>query len=72
MNAANRSHFVYVTYIRTTPAKLWQALTEPEFVRHIAEHEGTVYAFCSVGCRTRFMKDPTAYIGAGSAEHTQA
>ena len=29
----NRSQFVYVTYIRTTPAKLWQALTEPEFIR---------------------------------------
>lgn len=39
---------------------------EPEFVRHIAEHEGTVYAFCSVGCRTRFMKDPAAYVGAGT------
>jgi uncharacterized protein YndB with AHSA1/START domain len=25
------SRFVYVTYIRTTPAKLWQALTEPQF-----------------------------------------
>jgi uncharacterized protein YndB with AHSA1/START domain len=25
--------FVYVTYIRTTPEKLWQALTEPEFTR---------------------------------------
>ena len=23
--------FVYVTYIRTTPAKLWEALTKPEF-----------------------------------------
>ena len=33
MNATNRSHFVYVTYIRTTPAKLWQALTEPQFIR---------------------------------------
>ena len=31
--APDRSHFVYVTYIRTTPAKLWQALTEPQFVR---------------------------------------
>ncbi len=29
----NRSHFVYVTYIRTTPAKLWQALTEEKFIR---------------------------------------
>jgi uncharacterized protein YndB with AHSA1/START domain len=27
------SSFVYVTYIRTTPEKLWQALTEPEFTR---------------------------------------
>ncbi len=27
------SEFVYVTYVRTTPEKLWQALTEPEFTR---------------------------------------
>jgi len=27
------SEFVYVTYIRTTPEKLWQALTQPEFTR---------------------------------------
>jgi uncharacterized protein YndB with AHSA1/START domain len=33
VNAANRSHFVYVTFIRTTPAKLWEALTEPQFIR---------------------------------------
>ena len=25
--------FVYVTYIRTTPGKLWDALTTPEFIR---------------------------------------
>jgi uncharacterized protein YndB with AHSA1/START domain len=29
----NKSQFVYVTYIRTTPEKLWQALTEPEFTK---------------------------------------
>lgn len=29
----NKSTFVYVTYIRTTPEKLWQALTQPEFTR---------------------------------------
>lgn len=28
-----KSTFVYVTYIRTTPAKLWDALTKPEFIR---------------------------------------
>jgi uncharacterized protein YndB with AHSA1/START domain len=27
------SRFVYVTYIRTTPKKLWQALTDPAFTR---------------------------------------
>jgi uncharacterized protein YndB with AHSA1/START domain len=27
------SRFIYVTYIRTTPEKLWQALTAPEFTR---------------------------------------
>ncbi len=33
MSAANRSQFVYVTYIRTTPARLWAALTDPQFIR---------------------------------------
>jgi uncharacterized protein YndB with AHSA1/START domain len=28
-----RSTFVYVTYIRTTPEKLWSALTDAEFAR---------------------------------------
>src|SRR6185369_15769754 len=28
----NRSTFVYVTYIRTTPEKLWSALTDAEFM----------------------------------------
>jgi uncharacterized protein YndB with AHSA1/START domain len=29
----SESRFVYVTYIRTTPEKLWRALTDPEFTR---------------------------------------
>lgn len=28
----SRSTFVYVSYIRTTPEKLWSALTDPEFM----------------------------------------
>jgi xanthine dehydrogenase accessory factor len=32
--------------------------------RHLAEHGGVVYAFCSIGCRTRFIKEPTAYLPA--------
>ena len=29
----SNSRFVYVTYIRTTPEKLWRALTDPEFTK---------------------------------------
>ena len=29
----SKPKFVYVTYITTTPEKLWQALTDPEFIR---------------------------------------
>ena len=32
--------------------------------RHLAEHEGLVYAFCSIGCRTSFIREPTAYVTA--------
>ena len=33
MSAAHRSKFVYVIFIRTTPEKLWKALTDQEFIR---------------------------------------
>jgi uncharacterized protein YndB with AHSA1/START domain len=33
MTEAAASTFVYVTYIRTTPERLWQALTSAEFTR---------------------------------------
>jgi uncharacterized protein YndB with AHSA1/START domain len=33
MSTQAKSRFVYVTYIRTTPQKLWDALTKPEFQR---------------------------------------
>jgi len=32
--------------------------------RHLAEHDGIVYAFCSIGCRTRFIREPATYLGA--------
>ncbi len=31
-------------------------------VRHLAEHEGLVYAFCAMSCRTRFIHDPAAFV----------
>ncbi len=36
---------------------------EREHARHLAEYGGLVYAFCSLGCRARFIKDPSAYVG---------
>jgi uncharacterized protein YndB with AHSA1/START domain len=33
MTDAQSSTFVYVTFIRTTPEKLWSALTSPEFTK---------------------------------------
>ena len=32
-DAGTKPKFVYVTYIRTTPEKLWRALIDPEFTR---------------------------------------
>ena len=32
--------------------------------RHLAEHDGIVYAFCSIGCRTRFIKEPATFLSA--------
>ena len=36
------------------------------YARHLAEHDGVVYAFCSVGCRSSFVREPTAYVGTGA------
>jgi xanthine dehydrogenase accessory factor len=35
--------------------------------RHLAEHQGVVYAFCRMGCRTAFLREPAAYVGASPA-----
>ncbi len=34
--------------------------------RHLAEHAGIVYAFCSIGCRSSFIREPEAYVGSGA------
>jgi xanthine dehydrogenase accessory factor len=33
-----------------------------EHARHLAEHDGVVYAFCSIGCRTRYIKEPAVFL----------
>ena len=39
---------------------------ERAHARHLADHDGIIYAFCSIGCRTRFIKEPAAYLSASS------
>lgn len=35
-----------------------------DYARHLADHNGIVYAFCSLGCRTRFVRDSAAFLAA--------
>ena len=37
---------------------------ERAHARHLADHDGVIYAFCSIGCRTRFIKEPVTYLEA--------
>jgi uncharacterized protein YndB with AHSA1/START domain len=39
---ADKPDFVFATYIRTTPAKLWEALTDPEMTRQYYYKTGVV------------------------------
>ncbi len=42
---------------------------DPAHARHLAEHAGTIYAFCSLGCRTRFVREPASFVpGSVSSE----
>ena len=38
-----------------------------EHARHLAEHDGVVYAFCSMGCRTAFIKETSGGWLAGAS-----
>ena len=43
-----------------------------QHVRHLAEHDGVVYAFCSMGCRTRFIKEPDAFLASPGTHSMEA
>jgi xanthine dehydrogenase accessory factor len=45
---------------------------DPAHARHLAEHEGSIYAFCSIGCRTSFVKEPAAYLAAPGTHPMEA
>ncbi len=39
---------------------------DPHATPHRAEHNGRPYYFCSAGCRTKFVADPSRYVDAGA------
>jgi xanthine dehydrogenase accessory factor len=43
-----------------------------EHARHLADHDGIIYAFCSIGCRTRFIKDAAAFLAAPGTHSMEA
>jgi xanthine dehydrogenase accessory factor len=43
-----------------------------ERARHIAEHDGAIYAFCSIGCRTRFVREPGVFLAAAGTHSMEA
>ncbi len=45
---------------------------DPAHARHLAEHDGVIYAFCSIGCRTRFVKQPAAFLSAPGTHAMEA
>jgi uncharacterized protein YndB with AHSA1/START domain len=51
-------HFVYVTYIKTTSERLWQALTTPEFTRQYWWGRKVESDF-AVGSPIRYIHDGT-------------
>lgn len=53
---ADKPDFVFSTYIRTTPDKLWDALTNPEMTKHFY-YGGRVQADLRVGGRFSYL-DP--------------
>jgi len=42
---------------------------DPQASPHKAEHAGHAYAFCSAGCRTKFIAEPSRYLGGADRPH---
>jgi uncharacterized protein YndB with AHSA1/START domain len=60
MNSEMKSKFVYVTFIKTTPQKLWDALTKPEFQK--------IYFFGTIQESTFKKGAPWKMVGADSGK----
>jgi DNA-binding transcriptional ArsR family regulator/uncharacterized protein YndB with AHSA1/START domain len=57
-SVSETNEYVYTTYIRTTPERLWQAITDPAFSRQYMGHgidsdwkKGSTYAWVEAGVR---------------------
>lgn len=61
----NGKIFVYVSYIRTTPGELWDALTSPEFTRDYWV-ENSVESDWQTGSPVRFVKPDGSSVLSGT------
>jgi uncharacterized protein YndB with AHSA1/START domain len=53
----NDEKFVYVTYIASTPKKIWSALLEGELTRQYWQHENVSDSNWEVGSRWQHIAD---------------
>ncbi len=56
-SSMSQTEFVYVTYIQTTPEKLWRALTDPAFIRRYFENTGPESTW-EVGAPVKWSMSP--------------
>lgn len=47
-------------------------LAQARAAGHVAEHQGRTYAFCSDGCRAKFLASPGKFADAGGHDHAEA
>lgn len=60
--ADHPDHMVHASDTRSARDPVCGMSVDPDTVPHHADHAGRRYAFCSAGCRTKFVDDPGKYL----------
>lgn len=47
-------------------------MVDPHVTTHRAQYQGKPYYFCSPGCQSKFVAEPTKYVGPATAQTTEA
>jgi Cu+-exporting ATPase len=62
---SSRAHAAHGTTVKDPVCGM---SVDPHRSKHRADHGGRTYHFCSAGCRTKFLADPSRYLDAKAAE----